>query len=72
MYNESIKLNYILTRPESMRANIKNFFEASATDEEALSKDIACFSRDEFVAHIESLCFMEPDILRGLLTTFVV
>ena len=72
MYNESIKLNYILTRPESMRANIKNFFEASAKDEEALGKDIACFSRDEFVAHIESLGFMEPDTLRGRLTNFAV
>lgn len=70
MYNESIKLNYIETRPESMRANIKNFFEASEKDEEALGKDIACFSRDEFAAHIESLGFMEPDTLRGRLTNF--
>lgn len=72
MYNENIKLNYILTRPESMQANIKNFFEASEKDEQALGKDIACFSRDEFAAHIESLGFMEPDTLRGRLTNFAV
>lgn len=72
MYNENVKLNYILTRPESMRANIKNFFEASEKDEHALGKDIACFSRDEFAAHIESLGFMEPDTLRGRLTNFAV
>ena len=72
MYNENIKLNYIATRPESMRANIKNFFEASEKDEEALGKDIACFSRDEFAAHIESLGFMEPQTLRDMIAKFAV
>ena len=38
MYNENIKLNYILTRPESMRANYKNFFIASGKRENQLGR----------------------------------
>ena len=70
MYNENIKLNYILTRPESMRANYKNFFIASGKRENQLGKDIACFTRDELAEYFESLGFMEPHTLRDMVAKF--
>lgn len=66
MYNSEVKEAYIQTRLPSMHPEYRNFFEASASYEEALGRDIAVFSIQELAHHLESLGFMEPHTVRNM------
>lgn len=66
MYNSEVKEAYIQTRLPSMHPEYRNFFEASASYEETLGRDIAVFSTQELAHHLESLGFMEPHTVRNM------
>lgn len=66
MYNSEVKEAYIQTRLPSMHPEYRNFFEASASYEESLGRDIAIFSPNEIAHHLESLGFMEPHTVRNM------
>lgn len=72
MYNYELKFNYIAGRKESIRNLYRKLFSRTEKEEETLGKDIACFSLEELANYFESLGFMEPDTLRGRITTLSV